>query len=135
MPHDDYHNAPHRANDAQGPRLPASSSDTQAALVFALVAQRLTTYYDHEHWLTLAQGATLCADWLARSRCHLPAQQRKHLSGLSDLFARQIAASVSRPAGLHIAFEMTESLDAHHHSELGCSLMDECRKLVDGDGA
>ena len=77
--------------------------DPHSALIFALAAERLAAYYEHHTWLTIAQGSTLAADWLARSKSHLSLQQRKHLSELSDQLARQIADSLSREAGLHIS--------------------------------
>ncbi|MRR52477.1 MAG: hypothetical protein EG825_16500, partial [Rhodocyclaceae bacterium] len=103
----------------------------RAALIFALVAERLTAFYEHGHWLTEAQGATLVADWLNRSKRSLPVAQRKRLSALSDQMARQIAASLSREAGLHTAHEMMECLDPNHHSETGQMLMAECEHLLD----
>ena len=42
------------------------------ALVYALAAERLTLFYEHDQWLTEAQGASLAADWLARSKRSLP---------------------------------------------------------------
>lgn len=98
------------------------------------MAERLSVYYEHHQWLTAAQGASLCADWLTRSKRTMPSDQRKHLSALSDQLARQIAASLSREAGLHTAHEMMESLDTHYRSELGQAMMVECERLLD-DGA
>ena len=97
---------------------------------FALAAERLSAYYEHHTWLTIAQGATLAADWLARSKARLSLQQRKHLSELSDQLARHIAESVSREAGLHISYEMTEALDQRNASEIGDSIREECRQLL-----
>jgi hypothetical protein len=102
-------------------------------LIFALVAERLTAYYEHGQWITEAQGATLAADWLSRSKRSLPLEQRKHLSALSDQLARQIAASLSREAGLYTAHEMMESLDPNYQSEIGRSFMVECERLLDGE--
>jgi len=104
--------------------------DRHSALLFALTAECLATFYEHHAWLTIAQGATLAAEWLARAKSHLPAQQRKHLSGLSDQLARNIAGAVSREAGLHISYEMTEALDERHVSEIGASIREECRRLL-----
>lgn len=113
---------------------PASAADrgTQAALIFALAAERLSAYYEHRQWLTEAQGASLCADWLARSKRSLPPAQRRQLSALSDELARRIAGSLSREAGLYTAHEMMEALDPNYHSEIGLSLMAECERLLDG---
>ena len=102
----------------------------RVALIFALAAERLTTYYEHQQWLTDARGASLAADWLARSRNRLPLREREQLSALSDHLARQIAASLSREAGLYTAHEMMESLDPNHHSEIAETLMAECERLL-----
>ena len=111
-------------------QAPPSDQDTHSALLFALVAERLSLYYEHKSWLTQAQGATLAANWLSRSAIRLSVSQRKHLSALSDQLARQIADSVSREAGLHISYEMNEALDERYVSEIGESIRDECRRLL-----
>lgn len=117
------------------PPLPATARGTQIALVFALVAERLTTYYEHNQWLTEAQGASLAADWLNRTKRSLPLADRKRLSAVSDGLARQIAESLSREAGLLTAHEMQESLDANYASEIGSALMLECERALDSDDA
>ena len=109
---------------------PVLEQDPYSALIFALAAERLAAYYEHHTWLTIAQGSTLAAEWLARSKSHLSLQQRKHLSELSDQLARQIAESLSREAGLHISYEMTEALDQRYISEIGDSIREECRRLL-----
>lgn len=114
------------------PTLPATDRGARIALIFALVAERLSVFYEHEQWLTEAQGASLAAEWLARTKRDLPLKERKQLSVLSDQLAREIAASLSREAGLYTAHEMMESLDANYHSELGLSLMMECERVLDG---
>ena len=114
------------------PTLPATDRGARIALIFALVAERLTVFYEHEQWLTEAQGASLAAEWLARTKRDLPLKERRQLSVLSDQLAREIAASLSREAGLYTAHEMMESLDANYHSELGLSLMMECERVLDG---
>ncbi|QTQ34527.1 hypothetical protein [Aromatoleum petrolei] len=80
---------------------------------------------------TEAQGASLVADWLGRSGRSLPRVDRRHLSTLSDEFARQLAGALSREAGLHTAHEMMEALDSNYGSELARALMAECAKLLD----
>lgn len=112
---------------------PTGERGTRVALIYALVAERLTTWYEHGQWLTQSQGARLAADWLARSKRTLPIAERKHLSDLADGLARQIADSLSREAGLYTAHEMTESLDPNYHSDLGASLMQACERALDGD--
>jgi hypothetical protein len=102
----------------------------RVALIFALVAERLTVFYEHDQWLTIAQGASLANEWLARSGRKLTLEERKHLSVISDDMARQIAAPLSREAGLYTAHEMMESLDSNYHSELGEALMKECERAL-----
>ncbi|MDQ5879025.1 MAG: hypothetical protein QG638_1759 [Pseudomonadota bacterium] len=117
------------------PPPPATARGTRIALIFALVAERLTIYYEHGQWLTEAQGASLAADWLNRTKRSLPLADRKHLSALSDGLARQIAESLSREAGLYTAHEMQESLDANYPSEIGSALMLECEHALDSEDA
>lgn len=114
---------------------PPTPRGLRVALLFALAAERLSTYYEHGLWLTEAQGATLAADWLARSKNSLPLGERRRLSALSDRFARDVAGQLSREAGLYAAHEMTEALDPNYHSELAQTMMVECERLLDGDMA
>ena len=110
---------------------PATERGQCIALIYALAAERLSIHYEHGQWLTQAQGATLAADWLARTRRSLPLAQRKHLAALSDQLARQIVDTTSRDAGLYLAHEMQESLDQRHYSEIGQTIMAECERLYD----
>ncbi len=103
----------------------------RVGLIFALAAERLSAYYEHQQWLTEAQGASLAADWLRRAKLSIEFKERRQLSALSDQFARQIAATLSREAGLYAAHEMMESLDPNYHSELAEALMAECAKLLE----
>ena len=109
----------------------APGRGARVALIFALLAERLSLHYEHGQWLTEAQGASLVADWLIRSKRSLPLAERKHLSALSDQLARQIAESLSREAGLYTAHEMMEALDPNYPSELGMSMMRECERVFD----
>ncbi|MBS1191765.1 MAG: hypothetical protein H6R10_3557 [Rhodocyclaceae bacterium] len=115
------------------PNPAATERGTRVALIFGLVTERLAVYYEHGQWLTQAQGASLAADWLARSKRRLPLDERRRLSALSDQLARQIAESVSRETGLYIAHELRESLDPRYHSEIGQSIMKECEGLLDAE--
>ena len=108
--------------------------NTRKALLFSLAAERLTAFYEHGQWMTEAQGATLAASWLSRSRTRLALADRRLLSEMSDRLARQIAASLSREAGLYIAHEMTESLDPNHQSDVALNLLAECERLLRGQG-
>jgi hypothetical protein len=101
------------------------------ALIYALVAERLSAFYEHHQWLTIAQGASLSSNWLSRNKRSLPNDIRKHLSALSDQLARQIAEPISREAGLYIAHEMMESLDSNVHSDIGQTIMMECEQILD----
>lgn len=116
--------------------IPAGTSERglRVALIFALAAERLSTFYEHGQWLTEAQGATLAAEWLARSRRQLPLEVRRALSTASDTLARQVQSSVSREAGLYIAHEMMEALDPRYESDIAKSLMEECERLLDSAG-
>jgi hypothetical protein len=118
-------------NQEKPPPSPVTDRGVRVALIFALTAERLNAYYEHRQWLTEAQGATLAADWLARSKRSRPDAERRSLSALSDQLARQIEASVAREVGLHITHEMMESLDSNYQSEVGLSLMVECERLLD----
>jgi hypothetical protein len=113
--------------------IPPTPRGLAVALLFALAAHRLSAYYEHGQWLTDAQGASLAADWLARSKNALPLAERRQLSALSDQLARQIAGSLSREAGLYAAHEMMEALDPNYHSELAQAMLAECENLLDGE--
>lgn len=115
--------------------LPTTERGIFVALIYALVAERLSIYYEHGQTLTPAQGATLAADWLSRTKRKLPLDMRKHLSGLSDQLATQITATVSRETGLTICHEMQESLDERYESEIGQSIMVECERIFDEQAA
>lgn len=115
----------------KGLRSAVTERGLRVALIFALVAERLSVHYEHGQWLTGAQGATLVADWLGRSKRSLPLEERKHLSELSDQLARQVAGSVSREVGLHITHEMMEALDPNHQSDVGQTMMVECERMLD----
>ncbi len=108
-----------------------SERGLRVALIFALAAHRLSAHYDHGLWLTDAQATSLAADWLARSKNKLPLAERRHLAALSDQFARRIAATLSREAGLYTAHEMTEALDPNHRSELAQTMLSACEGLLD----
>lgn len=112
----------------------ASERGIRVALIFALAAERLSVFFEHGQWLTEAQGATLAAEWLARSKRTIPQDERRALSAASDTLARQVQGSVSREAGLYIAHEMMEALDPRYESDVAKSLMDECERLLDEAG-
>lgn len=104
-----------------------------AALLFAMVAERLTAYYEHGAWLKDAQAVAQARDWLARDRnqkAGLPEATLRRLAEASDEMARQIAAALSREAGLSTAHHMMEALDPNHGSELADTLMAQCADRV-----
>lgn len=115
----------------KGLRSTVTERGLRVALIFALTAERLSVHYEHGQWPTQAQGATLIADWLGRSKRSLPLEERRHLSDLSDQLARQVAGSVSREVGLHITHEMMEALDPNHQSDVGQTMMVECERMLD----
>ncbi|KDP88769.1 hypothetical protein ACU4GI_23550 [Cupriavidus basilensis] len=108
--------------------------DTRKALLFALAAERLSAYYEHRQWMTDAQGSTLAGLWLSRSRLQLALAERRLLSQLSDQFARQLAGTLSREAGLYTAHEMMEALDPNYQSAFAHDLLDECERLLRENG-
>ncbi len=118
-------------NERDASSSPSPDRGGCVALIYALVAERLSVHYEHGQWLTPAQGATIASEWLARSRRSLPLAERRHLSDLSDRLARQIAETTSRDAGLYIAHELQESLDPRHQSEIGQAIMAECQRILD----
>lgn len=113
---------------------PLLDFDTRQSLLFALVAERLSAYYEHAQWMTEAQGATLAGLWLSRSRRQLGQTERRQLSDLSDRMARQIAGTLSREAGLYTAHEMMEALDPNYRSDAVFDLLDECARLLREQG-
>lgn len=109
---------------------PPTLRGLRVALLFALTAQRLNDYYEHGQWITEAQGSALAADWLSRSKNALSLAERRELSKISDVFAREIADQLSREAGLFTAHEMMEALDPNYQSELAETLLAECKKRL-----
>jgi hypothetical protein len=108
--------------------------DTRKALLFALTAERLSAYYEHGKWMTVAQGVSLAGLWLSRSRLQLAQAERRVLSALSDDFARRLAATLTHQAGQYTAHEMMEALDARYRSVLAFDLLDECERLLKENG-
>lgn len=116
-------------------RLLTRSSTTQSglesALFFALVAERLHNHYEYAQWLKDGQARQLAREWLARATVVVEAARLKAIVAGSGDLARQIAASLSREAGLYTAHEMMECLDPNHQSELGQALMAQCGACVE----
>ncbi len=116
------------------PVVPILNFDTRKALLFALAAERLSAFYEHGQWITDAQGATLAAQWLQRSKLQLALSERRLLSALSDQLARQLADTLSREAGLYAAHDMMEALDPNHQSAFAQDMLDECARLLHEHG-
>lgn len=114
----------------QEPKPIRLNFDTRRALMFALTAERLSAFYEHGQWMTDKQGATLAQLWLSRSKLQLPMAERRLLSELSDDFARELAAALSREAGLYTAHEMMESLDPNYASVVAHDLFDDCTRRL-----
>jgi len=118
-------------NCGSPPELTDPDRGTCIAIIFALVGERLSVFYEYDKWITDAQGATLAGEWLARSKRRMSVSRRRHLSACSDQIARTITESVSREAGLHISHEIQESLDPNYESEIGKLFMSECERVLD----
>jgi len=108
--------------------------EQRKALLFALVAERLSTFYEHGQWITVAQGASLAALWLQRSSLQLNPTERRAMSDLSDDFARHLAATLSPQAGPYTAHEMMEALDPRYQSATAMDLREECLRLLHEHG-
>ncbi|KAI3589131.1 hypothetical protein D9X30_5943 [Cupriavidus sp. U2] len=113
---------------------PRIDFNTRKALMFALMAERLSAFYEHGQWMTEAQGATLAGNWLSRSKLQLALSERRLLSDLSDQLARQLAATLSREAGLYASHEMMEALDPNYQSAFAHDMLDECDRMLRENG-
>lgn len=113
---------------------PRIDFNTRKALMFALMAERLSAFYEHGQWMTDAQGATLAGNWLSRSKLQLALSERRLLSELSDQLARQLAATLSREAGLYASHEMMEALDPNYQSAFAHDMLDECDRMLRENG-
>jgi len=109
---------------------PRIDFNTRKALMFALMAERLSAFYEHGQWMTDAQGATLAGNWLSRSKLQLALAERRLLSELSDTLARQLAGTLSREAGLYASHEMMEALDPNYQSAFAHDMLDECERML-----
>ena len=102
----------------------------KVALCFALIAERLTVFYDQNHHLTEKEGAYLLDSWLHRGTQRLSFEERKTLSKISNTLATEIIGSVSREAGLYISHELNEALDPNYVSEIAENILSECASRV-----
>ncbi|QDQ25429.1 hypothetical protein FNU76_03135 [Chitinimonas arctica] len=108
-----------------------SDSYVRKSLLFALSAERLTLFYQHDDWISDTQAITLAQLWLERAQFRLSAAELRRVAMLSDGFARKLASSLSREAGLYTAHDMQEALDPRHDSPLASQLREECARLDD----
>jgi non-ribosomal peptide synthetase component F len=118
------------SKDESVPMSPTRERGVKIALMFALVAERLSSFYAEGQWLSDAHGVGLAREWLARSKRNLPLTERRVLSSLSDDLAREVAGSVSRDAGLYLSHELTEALDPNYQSEIALSIVEECERRL-----
>jgi hypothetical protein len=110
--------------------MPDLDFKQRKALLFALTAERLSNYYEHDQWMTIPQGATVAGLWLSRNKLTLPLPDRRLLSELSDDFARMLAATLTHQAGQYTAHEMMEALDPRYSSQVAEDLMAECDRIL-----
>lgn len=96
------------------------------ALLFALVAERLTQFYDHGEWVGDGRMRQLALEWLTRAKMKIESPWLRELVAASSDMAKGIAASLSREAGLQTAHEMGEALDPNHQSAVAHLMMEQC---------
>lgn len=113
------------------PSRPFNSEQGQrVALLFALTAEQLSAYYEHQRWLTVGEGSQLIQSWLQRRQGSMGSTERQQLSLLSNNLARDIAAGLSREAGLYTAHTMMEALDPNQMTPTAATLMEECERRL-----
>ncbi|WP_347556521.1 hypothetical protein [Robbsia sp. KACC 23696] len=104
--------------------------DNRKALLFALTSERLGVYYEHDSWPDDHRALETAQVWLMRQNVSAPPRLIRELAALSGQFARTLADSLSREAGLYMAHEMNQSLDPNHQSPVAMDLLDECGRLL-----
>jgi hypothetical protein len=104
----------------------------QAAIVFALVGHQLTAFYNEGCFFNASQGASLAAEWLARSKKKtMPLSERNRLSATALDVARQTTQTVTPETGRLIAHEVMESLDVRYRSDVADQIMNLCVSQID----
>ncbi|PHV11361.1 hypothetical protein [Chitinimonas sp. BJB300] len=102
------------------------------ALLFALVAEQLSVFYEQGIWITESQGTSLAGRWLTEAKLVLPEGETRQFSALADQLARQMADSLSREAGLYAVHEMMEARGPRYESPFAQDIQAECeRQLVE----
>ncbi len=109
---------------------PTVDLNTRKALLFALVAERLAVYYEHNVWMTASQSESLADQWLKQAKLVLPVNELRCFSTLSGQLARQMTSSLSREAGLYAVHEMTEARDPRYQSAFALDMQAECERLL-----
>ncbi|KKB62516.1 hypothetical protein WM40_17140 [Robbsia andropogonis] len=104
--------------------------DNRKALLFALTSERLSVYYEHDVWPDDNRALDTAKVWLMRQDLVGPPRLIRELAQLSGQFAKTLADSLSREAGLYMAHEMNQSLDPNHASPVAMDLLDECGRLL-----
>jgi hypothetical protein len=108
------------------PHLPPDEHLPRTRLLFALTAERLSAHYEYNAWMTDAQAVQLTSLWLTRTRVALTVREKHQFAELSDAFARELAGSVSREAGLFISHELMQALDPDYQSAIAIDVMNDC---------
>ncbi len=108
------------------PHLPPDEHLPRTRLLFALTAERLSAYYEHGVWITDAQSVQLTSLWQTQTRLVLSVRDKRAIAELSDTFSRELAASVSREAGLFISHELMQALDPAYQSAIAIDVLNEC---------
>lgn len=113
------------------PELTSADNDraVKIALLFALVAERTSHFYEHSSFAKDGQYASLAASWLLRAKRSLLTASVKHLVCLSEEVATQITTSLSREAGLFVSYELQQALDPNYQSEVALTIMGECEQV------
>ena len=109
----------------------AEQPGLSGGLLFALVAERLAQFYEHGQWATDGRMRQQALDWLQRSKVRIDSPWLRELVAASGDMAREVAASLSREAGLQTAHDMAESLDPNHPSPIGQMMMEQCIAWVE----
>lgn len=108
------------------PHLPPDEHLPRTRLLFALTAERLSAYYEYAAWMTDTQAVQLTSLWLTRTRVALTLAEKREFALMSDAFARELAESVSREAGLFISHELMQALDPDYQSAIAIDVMNDC---------
>ncbi len=104
--------------------------NARKALLFALTSERLSVYYEHGQWPKDATATDTANVWLMRQGLVAPGKLIRSIAALSDTFAKTLAETLSREAGLYTAHEMNQSLDPNYQSPVAMDLLEECERLL-----